>query len=55
MVRDGVSSMTYSLMLLLIGLGLLAGAILPRFLRRTPVSMPMLYLGGGMLLPFLLS
>lgn len=53
MVRDGVSSMTYNLMLLLIGLGLLAGAVLPRFLRRTPVSMPMLYLGGGMLLPFL--
>ncbi len=45
--------MTYNLTLLLFGVGLLAGAILPRFLRRTPVSMPMLYLGGGMLLPFL--
>lgn len=44
--------MTYNLILLLLGLALLAGAILPRFLRRSPVSMPMLYLGGGILLPF---
>jgi NhaP-type Na+/H+ or K+/H+ antiporter len=47
--------MTYNLMLLLIGFGLLAGAVLPRFLRRTPVSMPMLYLGGGMFVPYLWS
>ncbi len=45
--------MTYSLTLLIIGLGLLAGAVLPRYLHGRPVSMPMLYLGGGMLLPLL--
>lgn len=43
--------MSYDLLLLLSGLALLAGSILPRLLGNVPITMPMVYLGGGMLLP----
>ncbi len=43
----------YSLIMLVLGLAFLGASVLPAFLRRLPLSLPMLYVGVGMLLPLL--
>jgi len=43
---------SYDLILFLLGLAFLAAAILPRLLRGWPLSLPMLYVGAGLILPF---
>ncbi|MGY6551264.1 MAG: cation:proton antiporter [Erythrobacter sp.] len=40
--------MTYDLILLVLGLGFLAGALLPAILRRPAFPVPLLYLGAGL-------
>lgn len=44
---------SYDLLLALLGLVLLAAAWLPCWLRRSPISLPMLYVVAGMALPWL--
>ncbi len=41
----------YALMVLILGLAFLAAAVLPPLLRRLPLSLPIIYVGVGMLLP----
>lgn len=43
----------YTLIVFILGLAFLAAAVLPAMLRRVPLSMPMLYVAVGMLLPTL--
>lgn len=43
----------YDLAVLVLGSAFLAAAILPRLLKNTPLSLPMIYVAVGMLLPFL--
>lgn len=41
---------TYSLVLAVLGVAILASAVLPRVLRSVPMSLPILYVGAGMVL-----
>jgi sodium/hydrogen antiporter len=43
----------YDLIILVLGVAFLAAAILPRVLRKLPLSLPMVYVGVGMALPLL--
>ncbi|XAM00234.1 cation:proton antiporter [Phycisphaeraceae bacterium D3-23] len=43
----------YTLIVFILGLAFLAAAVLPPLLRRVPLSLPMLYVAVGMLLPTL--
>lgn len=44
----------YNIVLLILGLAFLAASVLPRLLKSTPVSLPMIYVSVGLLLPVLL-
>lgn len=43
----------YALMVLVLGVAFMAASVLPPLLRRMPLSLPMIYVGVGMLLPVL--
>lgn len=45
----------YELMLLIMGIAFLGAAVLPPLLRGRPISLPMLYVGAGITLPYLYS
>ncbi len=49
-MEGDIGTRTYELVLLGLGLAFLGAAVLPRILLGTPVSLPMVYLGSGMLL-----
>ena len=41
---------TYPLVLAVLGVAIVAAAVLPTMLARAPISMPIVYVGAGMLL-----